>query len=105
MKAFNLIGIDGNAFSIMGYVLNAMKVAYRSTTLPDREQFGPEAQTAYQKSAMSGDYNSLICVSQKMIEKVNKSLKLEPSYEEDEDFYDDDEDYEDGYDDYCADEL
>ena len=100
------MGIDGNAFFIMGYVLNAMKVAYCSATLPDKEQFGPEAQIAYKKSAMSGDYNNLICVSQKMIEKVNESLKLEPSYEEDEDFYDDnDEDYEDDYDDYCADEF
>lgn len=104
MKAFNLVGIDGNAFSIMGYVLNAMKVAYRSTTLPDKEQFGSEAQTAYQKSAMSGDYNNLICVSQKMIEKVNESLKLELVYEDDSS-YDDYENYEDDYDDYCADEY
>lgn len=105
MKAFNLVGIDGNAFSIMGYVLNAMKVAYRFTTLPDKEQFGPEAQTAYQKRAMSGDYNNLICISQRMIERVNESLNLEPAYEEEGDFYGDDKDYEDDYDDYCADEY
>ena len=118
MKAFNIVGVDGNAFSIMGYVLNAMKVAYRSAALPDedgmasnegKEQFGANAQTAYQKRAMSGDYSNLLCVSQEMIEKVNEFMKLEPAYEEDdeyEDFYDDEENYEDDYeDDYCADEY
>lgn len=109
MKAFNLVGVDGNAFSIMGYTLNAMKVAYRSANSNEsKEQFGADAQAAYQKRAMSGDYSNLLCVSQDMIEKVNEFMKLEPAYEEDEDedFYDDDEDYEDDYeDDYCADEY
>lgn len=114
MKAFNLVGVDGNAYSIMGYVLNAMKTAYHYGSVTSNEdchkkQFGADAQTAYQKRAMSGDYSNLLCVSQEMIERVNEFMKLEPAYEEDdeyEDFYDDDEDYEDDYeDDYCADEY
>jgi len=119
MKAFQLVGIDGNAYSVMGYVINAMKVAYRSAAQPDedgmqsnegKEKFGPDAQTAYRTRAMSGDYNNLLCESQKMIEEVNEFMKLEPACEED-DFYDD-EDYEEDYDDddydeddYCADEY
>lgn len=59
---YDLVGIDGNAFSVMGYVVRAM-----------REQgFTKEEQTAYKKDAMSSDYNHLLAVSSEMIDKCNE---------------------------------
>ncbi len=59
---YNLVGIDGNAFSVMGYVLKAMKECKMSK----------EEQSEYQNKAMSGDYNNLLCVSIEMIDKCNE---------------------------------
>jgi len=75
MKAFTLVGVDGNAYSVMGYVQNAMRTAKMSQTERD----------AYLKDAMSSDYNHLLCVSIEMIEKVNEKLGLVQGDEEDED--------------------
>lgn len=62
---YDLVGIDGNAFSVMGYVRKAMK----------EQKFTQEQIEAYQKDAMSGDYNHLLCVSMKAIEDCNKVCK------------------------------
>jgi hypothetical protein len=59
---YNLVGVDGNAFSIMGYVINAMKKEKRST----------EEQKSYQKRAMSGNYDNLLFESVKIIDELNK---------------------------------
>lgn len=80
MKAFTLVGVDGNAYAVMGYVQRAMRTANMSK----------EDQDAYIKDAMSSDYNHLLCVSIDMIEKVNEKLGLVPGDEEDEE---DEEDY------------
>lgn len=80
MKAFTLVGVDGNAYSVMGYVQRAMRAANMSK----------EDQDAYLEDAMSADYNHLLCVSIDMIEKVNEKLGLVPGDEEDEE---DEEDY------------
>ena len=80
MKAFTLVGVDGNAYSVMGYVQRAMRTANMSK----------EDQDAYLEDAMSSDYNHLLCVSIDMIEKVNEKLDLVPGDEEDEE---DEEDY------------
>ena len=80
MKAFTLVGVDGNAYAVMGYVQRAMRTAKMSK----------EDQDAYIKDAMSSDYNHLLCVSIDMIEKVNEKLGLVPGDEEDEE---DEEDY------------
>ena len=77
MKAFTLVGVDGNAYSVMGYVQNAMRTAKMSQA--DRD--------AYLKDAMSDDYNHLLCVSIEMIEKVNEKLGLVQGDEEDEEDY------------------
>ena len=61
MAGYSLIGIDGNAFSIMGYVAKAMK----DEGLSDSEK------SDYTKEAMSGDYNNLLRVSQDVITKLN----------------------------------
>ena len=77
MKAYTLVGIDGNAFSIMGYVRTAMKKA--KMTKEDVDE--------YTKNATSSDYNNLLVVSCEMIDKVNEILGLN-EYEdyEDEDY-------------------
>lgn len=59
---YDLIGVDGNAFSIMAYVLNAMR----------RQHFSIEEQAAYKEDAMSSDYSHLLAVSSEMINKCNK---------------------------------
>ena len=49
MKAYTLVGVDGNAFSIMGYVRSAMK----------RAQMTSQDIDAYTKDATSSDYDHL----------------------------------------------
>lgn len=71
MKAFTLVGVDGNAYSVMGYVTNAMRQAGMSK----------EERDAYLKDAMSSDYNHLLVVSMEMIDKVNEELDLEEEEE------------------------
>lgn len=61
---YSLIGIDGNAYSIMGYVSRAMK-----DTGHNKEEVD-----AYLKDAMSSDYTHLVRVSSDMIEKINKEI-------------------------------
>ena len=76
MKAYTLIGINGNAYSIMGYVRDAMDDANMTNDDID----------AYVKDATSSDYNHLVAVSCEMIDKVNEILGLN-DYDEDEDEY------------------
>lgn len=64
-KRYSLIGIDGNAFSVMGYVTRAMR----------ETGFSPEETKVYRDDAMSSDYNHLICVSADMIDKCNNTKK------------------------------
>ena len=79
MKAYTLVGINGNAYSIMGYVRVAMDDANMTNDDID----------AYVKDATSSDYNHLVAVSCEMIDKVNEILGLN-DYDDDED---EDEDY------------
>ena len=78
MKAYSLIGVDGNAYSIMGYTARAMKDAGCSKEEVDKMY----------KEAMSGNYSNLICVCDNWIDKVNEMLGL--TDEEEEDDYDED---------------
>ena len=59
---YDLVGIDGNAFAVMDYVLKAMKECGMSK----------EEQSDYQTKAMSGDYNNLLAISVEMIDKCNE---------------------------------
>ena len=59
---YDLVGVDGNAFAVMTYVLKAMKECKMSK----------EEQSDYQTKAMSGDYDNLLAVSIKMIDKCNE---------------------------------
>lgn len=76
MKAYTLIGINGNAYSIMSYVRDAMHDANMTNDDID----------AYVKDATSSDYNHLLAVSCEMIDRVNEILGLN-DYDEDEDEY------------------
>jgi len=58
---YDLVGVDGNAFSIMGYVLGAMR----------RCKFTRDEMDAYKKDAMSSDYDHLLAVSVEMIDHCN----------------------------------
>ena len=63
-QKYNLVGIDGNAYSVMGYVIKAMK----------RERFSKSEIDDYRADAMSDDYNHLLSVSAEMIDKCNNKL-------------------------------
>ena len=67
MKAYTLVGVDGNAYAIMGYVRTAMK----------RAKMTKEDIDAYTKDATSSDYYHLLVVSCEMIDKVNEILGLD----------------------------
>ncbi len=77
---YTLVGIDGNAFAVMGYVRDAMR----------KEGCSLEEQKAYTEDAMSGNYSHLLCVSMNMIEKLNEKRQDEFS-DDNEDEYEDDE--------------
>lgn len=58
---YNLVGIDGNAFSVLGCVTKAM-----------RKEHAPEKQIQkYLTEAMSKDYNHLLWLSVTMIDVCN----------------------------------
>ncbi|MGN0005356.1 MAG: hypothetical protein ACI37Z_05240 [Candidatus Gastranaerophilaceae bacterium] len=59
---YSLVGIDGNAFSIMAYVERAMSEC--GFTLKQREE--------YRKNAMSDDYQHLLSVSMEYVDKCNE---------------------------------
>ena len=61
-KDYSLIGVNGNAFSVMGYVRQAMK----------ETGFTKNEIEAYTKDATSGDYDHLLVVSIDMIDKCNE---------------------------------
>lgn len=49
----DLVGVDGNAFAVMGAVTTALRRAGNS----------PAVIAAYREQAMSGDYDSLLATS------------------------------------------
>ncbi len=64
-KKYNLVGVDGNAFAVMGYVRNAMRA----------EGFSRKEIEDYTKDAMSSDYSHLISVSCDMVDECNSRRK------------------------------
>lgn len=71
-KKYDIGGINGNAFCIMGYVSMAM--------CQECEAMGWDAaalkkeKDAYMADAMSGDYEHLVDVSRKMVDRINKAI-------------------------------
>jgi hypothetical protein len=64
MKHFELVGIDGNAFNVMGYVKRAMK----------ETGYSYDEISAYQQKCMSNDYDHLLSESIGIIENCNRRL-------------------------------
>lgn len=62
MAKYTLIGVDGNAFSIMGYTARALK----------REKLGNLVDEMYEK-ATAGNYYELIAVCDSYIAKANEA--------------------------------
>lgn len=65
MGKYNLVGINGNAFSVMGYVTRCMR----------KEGKSKEEIDEYIKKAKSSDYDNLLCVSMDVIEELNKGAE------------------------------
>lgn len=65
MPKYSLIGVDGNAFSIVSYVTRAMRT----------EKFTQEQIQAYKSKAVAGSYENLVAASFNQIEKVNEAIK------------------------------
>lgn len=76
---YTLVGVDGNAFSVMGYTARALK-----------ETGHRDLVEQMHKEAMSSDYNNLLCVCMKYVDIANEGL------EDEEDDWDDEEE-DDGY--------
>lgn len=64
---YTLVGVDGNAFSVMAYVAKCMK----------NENFSVKEIKEYRSKAMNGDYNNLLCVSMDYVEECNKKHENE----------------------------
>lgn len=68
-KNFTLVGVDGNAFSIMGYTANALKAVGRRDLVDKMRE-----------EAMSGDYYNLIYVCDRYIDIANKQMEARNEY-------------------------
>lgn len=63
---YNLIGLDGNAYSVMGYVRRAMK----------EQKFTKEEIDEYTNKATSSDYHNLLRVSIEYVELCNERIEV-----------------------------
>ena len=76
MKKKTLVGVDGNAFCIIGTVGDWMEEAYNLAKQRSDENgmkaFNEEAIDAYTSDAISSDYDHLLGVSVKMTDKINE---------------------------------
>ena len=66
MSRFSLIGVDGNAFSVMGYTAKALKRSGHSDLVNQMH-----------KEATFGDYDNLLMVCQKYIDIANEEVEDE----------------------------
>lgn len=62
MARYDLVGVDGNAFSVMGYTARALKQTGHRDLVDQMN-----------KEAMSEDYDNLLCVCMKYIDIANDS--------------------------------
>ena len=76
MEKKTLVGVNGNAYCVIGTVSGWMKEAYKNASIPDEDGqvdevamklFDSDAIKAYTKNATSSDYNHLLCVSCEMV--------------------------------------
>lgn len=71
---YTLVGVDGNAFAIMGYTARAL-----------RREGLRELVEPMHKEAMSGDYYNLIAVCNDYVQKANEKA-IENGWEDNEDY-------------------
>lgn len=71
MERFTLVGVDGNAFSVMGYTARALR----------RAGLRDKVDKMYEE-AKSGDYYNLIAVCDGYVQMANEALGLEDDDEE-----------------------
>ena len=64
---YSLVGVDGNAYNIMGYTANAMK----------RTRFTKDEIDQMYAEATSSDYDNLLIVCGNYIDMVNERLEEE----------------------------
>ena len=65
MGRFSLIGVDGNAFSLMGYTAKAMRMS----------GFTKDEIDKMYEEATSGDYTDLIYVCSEYVDKANERIE------------------------------
>lgn len=70
---YSLVGIDGNAFSIMGFVIGVMRKERITMDWLDNDQFKKETDM-YMAEATSGSYDNMLAVSARMIERINEKI-------------------------------
>ena len=64
MAKYSLIGVDGNAYAVMGYTARALK----------KEGLGREVKTMYDQ-ATCGDYRNLLMTCSYYLDKANKAAE------------------------------
>ncbi len=64
---YDLVGVDGNAYSIMAYVQRALK----------NEKVSAKKIRDYLENAMSENYDNLICLSMNVLERLNEEKEEE----------------------------
>ena len=69
MTYYTLVGVDGNAFAVMGYVTGALR----------REGFKDKIEE-YRKEAMSGNYDNLLAVSMRYLDELNEATGAEEEF-------------------------
>lgn len=73
--AYSLVGVDGNAFAIIGFTARVLKEQGLKTLVPEM-----------QARATSGDYNNVITTCLEYVEKANVAARAG-----EDDFYDGDD--------------
>jgi len=71
MSRFTLVGVDENAFSVMGYTQRCLKQAGLEDKIHEMRI-----------KAMDGDYSNCICVCLEYVEMANKALEMEDEEDE-----------------------
>ncbi len=64
MAKYTLVGVDGNAFAVMGYTEKALQ----------KEGLSEHVSEMFAK-ATAGDYNNLLCVCNSYVDMANKKAK------------------------------
>ncbi len=72
-KKYDIGGINGNAYCIMGYVTTAM--SQESELMGWNLDELKKAKDDYLADATSSDYNHLVDVSKAMVERINNAIK------------------------------